>query len=88
MRNNWTEGKKGGYKMRMQILRNPKGEVIAMFERTLDALVSTEPEVSEGEELVEVELPDEYIRMPAPDSIKRLQADIQAKRLEIKPKKQ
>jgi len=73
--------------MKMQILRNSKGEIIATFERMLAASVSTEPEVSEGEELVEVEVPDEYIRMPAPDFIKRLQADIQAKRLEIKPKK-
>ena len=73
--------------MKMLILRNLKGEVIATFERPLAAPVSTEPEVSEGEELVEVDVPDEYIRMPAPDFMKRLQADIQAKRLEIKPKK-
>lgn len=73
--------------MKMLILRK-KGEVIAMFERTQDALVLTEPEVSEGEELVEVELPEEYIGLSAPDSIKRVQADIQAKRLEIKSKKQ
>jgi hypothetical protein len=75
--------------MKMQILLNSKGEIITMFERKPGALVSTEPEVSEeeGEELVEVEVPDEYIMMPAPDSIKRLQTDIQAKRLEIKRKK-
>ena len=75
--------------MKMQILMNSKGEVIAMFERKPVALVSIETEVSggEGEELVEAEVPDEYIMMPAPDSIKRLQADIKAKRLEIKRKK-
>ena len=73
--------------MKMLILRNLKGEVIATFERPLAERVLIEPEVSESEELVEVDVPDEYIRMPAPDFMKRLQADIQAKRLEIKPKK-
>jgi hypothetical protein len=74
--------------MKLHILRDSKGEVIAAFERKLLAQVLTEPEVSEGEELVEVEVPDEYIRMPAPDFMKRLQADIRAERLELRPIKQ
>ena len=73
--------------MKMQILRDSKGEVIATFERAPGALASTEPEVSEGEELVEVEVPDEYLSLPSPDFIKRLQADIQAKSLKVKPTK-
>lgn len=72
--------------MKMQILLDSKGKVIATFEQTLTAPVSTVSEVSEGQELVEVEVPDEFIRMPAPDFIKRLEVDIQAKRLEIKTK--
>lgn len=74
--------------MRMQILRNSKGEIIATFAQNLAASVTTEPEVSKGEELVEVEMPDEYLRLPAPDFIKKLQAGIKNKQLKIKPKKQ
>ena len=74
--------------MKIQILRDSKGEVIATFERTPVALVSMEADVGEGEELVEVDVPNEYVSLPPTDFIKRLQADIQAKRLEIKPKKQ
>lgn len=70
--------------MKIQILKDSKGQVIATLERTLAATVSTEPEVSEGQELVEVEVPDEYMRMPAPEFIERLQVglqvDIKAKR--------
>jgi hypothetical protein len=73
--------------MKMQILRNTKGEIIATFEQAPTALVSTEPEVSRGQQLVEAEVPDEYLRMPAPDFIKRLQSDIKAKRLKITRKK-
>jgi hypothetical protein len=76
--------------MKMQVLMNSEGQITAMFERPQDDRVWTEPEVSEeeGEELVEVELPDEYRKMSAPESIERLQADIQAKRLKIKHKTQ
>ena len=66
--------------MKMQLLRDSKGQIIAAFERTLTAPVLTEPEVSKGQELQEVDVPDEYIRMPAPDFIERLQVDIKAKR--------
>jgi len=74
--------------MRIQILRDPKGKVIGAVEPTPGDLVSIEADVGEGEELVEVELPDEYMRIPAPEFIKRLQADIEAERLEIVSKTQ
>lgn len=67
--------------MKIQILRDPKGKVIATFERTPGALVSMEADVGNGEELIEVDVPDEYLRLPSADFIKRLQVDIQAKRL-------
>lgn len=73
--------------MKMQILRNSKGEFITMFEKNLTANVIIEPELDKGEEIVEVEMPDEYIRMPAAECIKNLEADIKAKRLEIRKSK-
>ena len=78
----------GEDKMKMQILRDRKGEIIAIFERRPGALVSIEPEPEDGDELAEIEVPDEYLMMPSADLINRLQADIQAKRIEVKTKKQ
>ncbi len=74
--------------MKIQILRDSKGEVIATFEQRPGALVSMEPEPEAGQDLAEVEVPDEYLRMSSTDLINRLQADIQAKRIVVKPKQQ
>ncbi len=46
--------------MKVHVLRGRRGEVIATFERTPNALVSVEPEVEEGCSLEEVEAPDDY----------------------------
>ena len=83
--------------MKVQALRDSKGEILAIVERRPDELVSGEIDVDEfvsgeidvgeGEELVEVEVPDEYLEMPPTDFMKQLQADIQAKRLGVKTKK-
>ena len=48
--------------MKLHILRGRKGEVIATFERTPNALVSIEPEVEEGCSVDEIDAPDDYIR--------------------------
>ena len=48
--------------MKLQILRGPKREVIATFERTPNALVSIEPEVEEGCSVEESEVEDDYVR--------------------------
>lgn len=66
--------------MKIQVLTNPKGEVIAAFRRTPDELVSVEVELGEKEELEELDVADTYLELPPSDFVKRLQADIQAKR--------
>lgn len=45
--------------MKMQILRDAKGEIVATFERTQGAPVSVEAEVNMGFELEEMEVPDD-----------------------------
>jgi len=65
--------------MKIQILKNSKGEIIATSELTPWTGVPVIAEVEEGQQLEEIEVPEEYIGMPAADFIKRLQADIQAK---------
>ena len=46
--------------MKLNILRGPKGEVLATFPRTPDALVSIEPEVEPGCCVEEIDAPDNY----------------------------
>ena len=46
--------------MKVQILRDSKGDVIAAFERTSEAIVSVEAEVANDQKLEEVEASDNY----------------------------
>ena len=46
--------------MKVQILRDSKGDVIAAFERTSETIVSVEAEVASDQKLEEVEAPDNY----------------------------
>jgi hypothetical protein len=46
--------------MKVQVLRDSKGEVIATFQRTPGELVSVEVEVDKDAKLEEVEVADEY----------------------------
>jgi hypothetical protein len=46
--------------MKVQILRDSEGDVIASFERTPEAIVSVAAEVSSDQKLEEVEAPDNY----------------------------
>ncbi|MEE9455813.1 MAG: hypothetical protein V3W11_01525 [bacterium] len=73
--------------MRIHVVKNAKGEVVAAFERASTESEDVEPELSEGGELGEVDVPDELTELPADDFIARLQADIKAKKLEFKPVK-
>jgi hypothetical protein len=47
--------------MKIQILRDSKGEVIAIFERTPRELVVIEAEVAPDHKLEEREVPDDFI---------------------------
>lgn len=73
--------------MKIRILRDAKGEIVATFEHAPDAPVSMEPEVERDEELIEVDVPDEYSEMEPAKFLERLKVDVNAKKLEIKPVK-
>ncbi|SFQ14418.1 hypothetical protein SAMN05216419_10743 [Nitrosomonas cryotolerans] len=48
--------------MRMQILKNSKGEIVAAYEATPGASVSIEVEPSIGQELDELDVPEQLLR--------------------------
>jgi len=48
--------------MKVHVLRGRKGEVLATFHRTPDALASVEPEVEDGCSVEEVDAPEDYSR--------------------------
>ena len=48
--------------MKLHVLRGRKGEVLATFYRTPDALASVEPDVEDGYSVEEVEAPEDYSR--------------------------
>jgi redox-regulated HSP33 family molecular chaperone len=47
--------------MKMQVLRDAKGEMIATFERTRGAVVSVRAEEAEGQKLHEEEIEDKLL---------------------------
>jgi hypothetical protein len=46
--------------MKLQVMRNAKGELVSTAERVPGARVSVEPEISEGFKVEELEAPDDY----------------------------
>ncbi len=68
--------------MKMQILRNSKGDIIAAFERTPGALVSVEAEPEVGDRLEELELSDECRSDQTPLDLDSLKRHFDSKRAE------
>ena len=50
--------------MQVKYLRDKKGNALAVFKATPDALVSVEAEPSKGERLEAADLPDDYANDP------------------------
>ncbi len=60
--------------MRIEILRDAKGEILATWQSTLSGEVPVMAEVEDGQELVEMDVPARYLTMPPMDLIKHLRA--------------
>jgi hypothetical protein len=73
--------------MRIEILRDAKGEIIAMSQAALSGEVPVTAEVEDGQEVVEMDVPARYIAVPAADLIKQVQEDFRAGAEMIKAKK-
>jgi hypothetical protein len=69
--------------MRIEILRDAGGEIIATSQLALSGEVPVTAEVEEGQDLAEMDVPAKYMAMPAMDLIKRLQIDVKERAEEV-----
>jgi hypothetical protein len=62
--------------MRIEILRDAKGAILATSRSALPGEVPVAAEVEAGHDLTEIDVPDRYMMMPAMDLIRQLQVEI------------